>query len=66
MINSERYLREAFSVEDLVKKSYLFFAREAEQEGYPEIAKLFRATAQGDQVKSLTCSSRSRESQYQG
>ena len=63
MINSERYLQEAFSVEDLVKRRYLAFSRQAENEGYPGIAKLFRATAQGDQVKSMTCSSRSRESQ---
>ena len=54
MINSERYLREAFSEEDQARRRYLDFARQAEKEGFPEIAALFRATAQEDQVQSMT------------
>lgn len=61
MINSKGYLRQAFSVEDLLRSRYLVFARQAEKEGYPEIAKLFRASARGEQVNSMTMN---RESQY--
>jgi len=50
VINSEKYLRATPSEEDQVKRMYLDFARQAEQEGYSEIANLFRATAQEDQV----------------
>ena len=62
MINSKEYLRQAFSVEDLLKSRYLVFAKQAEKEGYPEIAELFRATARVGQVNSMTMN---RVSQYQ-
>ena len=62
MINSERYLRQAYSVEDLLKRRYLAFSRQAEKEGYPGIAKLFRATAQGGQVDLMAFSPGDRES----
>ena len=61
MITSEGYLRQGFSVEDLLRSRYLVFARQAEKEGYPEIANLFRATAREEQVNSMTMN---RESQY--
>jgi rubrerythrin len=45
MIISKGYQGEAFSKEAQANR-YLVFARQAEKEGYPQIAQLFRATAQ--------------------
>lgn len=50
MIISKGYQMEAFSEEAQVNR-YLVFAKQAEKEGYPQIAQLFRATAQAEPVR---------------
>lgn len=41
-------LKRAFAVEAEANRRYVYFAREADIEGYPEIAGLFRDTAEGE------------------
>ena len=43
-------LQEAFAGESQANRKYLAFARKAEAEGYPQIAKLFRAAAEAETV----------------
>ena len=38
-------LKVAFAGESQANRKYLAFARQAEKEGYPQIARLFRAAA---------------------
>lgn len=41
-------LKRAFVTEAVANRRYLYFARQADVEGYPEIAGLFRDTAEGE------------------
>jgi rubrerythrin len=41
-------LKQAFACEAQANRRYLYFARQADVEGYPEIAGLFRDTAEGE------------------
>ena len=41
-------LRRSFAGEAQANRRYLYFARQADMEGYPEIAGLFRDTAEGE------------------
>jgi rubrerythrin len=41
-------LKEAFAGESQANRRYLYFAKQADIEGYPEIAGLFRDTAEGE------------------
>jgi rubrerythrin len=41
-------LKEAFAAESQANRRYLYFAKAADIEGYPEIAGLFRDTAEGE------------------
>ena len=41
-------LMEAFAGESQASRRYMYFAKAADIEGYPEIAGLFRATAEGE------------------
>ncbi len=50
MSKSEKNLREAFAGESQAKCLYLAFARQAEQEGHLQVAKLFRAAAAAESV----------------
>lgn len=50
MSKSEDALREAFAGESQANRTYLAFAAKAEQEGYPQAAKLFRAAAEAETV----------------
>jgi len=50
MSKSEDALKEAFAGESQANRSYLAFAAKAEQEGYPQAAKLFRAAADAETV----------------
>lgn len=43
-------LQEAFAGESQANRKYLAFARKAEQDGYPQIARLFRAAAAAETV----------------
>jgi len=50
MSQTEQNLREAFAGESQANRRYLAFAKKADQEGYPEAAKLFRAAAEAETV----------------
>jgi rubrerythrin len=41
-------LKEAFAGESQANRRYLYFAKQADIEGYPEVAGLFRDTAEGE------------------
>jgi rubrerythrin len=43
-------LKEAFAGESQANRKYLAFARKAEQDGLPQVAKLFRAAAEAETV----------------
>jgi len=46
-------LREAFAGESQANRRYIAFARKAVQEGFPQVAKLFRAAAEAETVHAL-------------
>ncbi len=50
MDKTEQNLSEAFAGESQANRKYLAFAKQAEKEGYPQVAKLFRAAAQAETV----------------
>jgi len=41
-------LKEAFGGESMANRRYLYFAKQADIEGYPDVAGLFRDTAEGE------------------
>jgi rubrerythrin len=47
---TEKDLREAFAGESQANRKYLAFAKEADREGHPQVAKLFRAAAAAETV----------------
>jgi rubrerythrin len=47
-------LKTAFAGESQANRRYLAFARQAEEEGYPQVAKLFRAAAAAETVHALS------------
>lgn len=47
---TETSLKDAFAGESQAHMKYLAFATQAEEEGYPEVARLFRAIAYAEQV----------------
>lgn len=50
MPKTENNLKEAFAGESQANRKYLAFAKKAEQEGYKQVAKLFRAAAEAETV----------------
>ena len=50
MSQTEKNLKDAFAGESQANRKYLAFAKQAEKEGYPEIAKLFKAAAEAETV----------------
>jgi len=50
MSKSEEFLKEAFAGESQANRRYLAFAQKAEKEGYPQVARLFRAAAEAETV----------------
>lgn len=50
MSKTQRNLEEAFAGESQANRKYLAFARKAEEEGYPQVARLFRAAAEAETV----------------
>jgi rubrerythrin len=50
MSKSEENLKEAFAGESQANRKYLAFAKKADQEGYKQVAKLFRAAAEAETV----------------
>ena len=53
MSETEDDLQEAFAGESQANRKYLAFARQAEEEGYSQVAKLFRAAAQSETVHAM-------------
>lgn len=47
---TEKNIRAAFDGESAANRRYTFFAEKADKEGYPQIAKLFRAVAEAENV----------------
>jgi len=45
---TEKNLKDAFAGESQANRRYLYFAKQADIEGYPEISGLFRDTAEGE------------------
>lgn len=50
MSKSEQHLMEAFAGESQANRKYLAYAKQAEKDGLPQIAKLFRAAAEAETV----------------
>jgi rubrerythrin len=50
MSKSDKNLQEAFAGESQANRKYLAFAKQAEREGFPQVAKLFRAAAEAETV----------------
>jgi len=50
MSKSEDCLKEAFAGESQANRRYLAFATKADQEGYPQVARMFRAAAEAETV----------------
>jgi len=50
MSKTEEYLQEAFAGESQANRRYLAFSKQADNEGYPQAAKLFRAAAEAETV----------------
>ncbi len=53
MTNTEGNLKEAFAGESQANRKYLAFARKAEQEGFANVARLFRTTAEAETIHAL-------------
>ncbi len=53
MPNTIENLKVAFAGESQANRKYLAFARQAEKEGHPQIAKLFRAAAEAETIHAL-------------
>lgn len=53
MSKSTESLKKAFAGESQANRRYLAFARKAEEEGYQQIAKLFRAAAEAETIHAL-------------
>ena len=54
MSQSEQNLKDAFAGESQANRKYLAFAKQAEKEGYSQVAKLFRAAAEAETVHAHT------------
>lgn len=52
-MSTKENLAAAFAGESQANRKYLAFAKKAEQDGYPQIAKLFRASAEAETVHAL-------------
>jgi len=50
MSKTEQYLKEAFAGDSQANRKYLAFAAKADQEGYPQVARLFRAAAEAETI----------------
>jgi rubrerythrin len=53
MVKTDENLKAAFAGESQANRMYLAFAKKANEEGLPQIAKLFRAAAQAETVHAL-------------
>lgn len=53
MVTTQDNLQEAFAGESQANRKYLAFAKQADRDGYPQAAKLFRAAAAAETVHAL-------------
>jgi rubrerythrin len=53
MSNSIENLKNAFAGESQANRRYLAFAKKADEEGFPQVAKLFRAAAEAETIHAL-------------
>lgn len=53
MSKSEQNLKEAFAGESQANRKYLAFAKKADEEGYAQAARMFRAAAEAETVHAL-------------
>ncbi|MDD3481003.1 MAG: rubrerythrin family protein [Patescibacteria group bacterium] len=53
MTYTDENLKKAFAGESQANRKYLAFATKADKEGYPQIAKLFKAAAEGETIHAL-------------
>lgn len=53
-MSTEKNLKAAFAGESQANRKYLAFAAKADQEGYPAVAKLFRAAAEAEAIHALS------------
>ena len=53
MTKTEQNLLQAFAGESQANRKYLAFAKQADKEGYPQVARLFRAAAEAETVHAL-------------
>ncbi len=53
MTKTDENLKAAFAGESQANRMYLAFAKKAEEEGFPQIAMLFKAAAQAETVHAL-------------
>ncbi len=53
MSDTRTNLKEAFAGESQANRKYLAFAKKAEQEGFPVVARLFRAAAEAETIHAL-------------
>jgi len=53
MAKTDENLKAAFAGESQANRMYLAFAKAAEQEGFPQVAKLFKAAAEAETVHAL-------------
>ena len=53
MATTESNLKEAFAGESQANRKYLAFAKKAEQEGFSNVARLFRTTAEAETIHAL-------------
>ncbi len=52
-MSTEQNLQNAFAGESMANRKYLAFAKKADADGFPQIAKLFRAAAEAETVHAL-------------
>jgi len=53
MATTEGNLKEAFAGESQANRKYLAFAKKAEQDGFPNVARLFRTAAEAETIHAL-------------
>lgn len=53
-MSTEKCLKESFAGESQANRKYLAFAKKADDEGYPGVAKLFRAASEAEAVHALS------------
>lgn len=54
MSKTEKNLKDAFAGESQANRKYLAFAKKADEEGLPQIAKLFRAAAHAETIHAMS------------